>query len=208
MDVWETLCSGKSWIRSLKIIGLPILKHASRCVVMEFKKLQRLLERKRHFKIELYDYSMHVGHLERNEWGGLSLNWHERFSDVTKGRALKIFYFGLALSSEPNFENFTQTVSKKCLLRVTLIQNDYFASFNQCLPSWFLNSLHSLSWTMMESITYKMKRCFAVLLFELISPALEFYNWLASERSSVELWGATPAFLDLSNFPSAPMTPL
>lgn len=51
-------------IGSLKIIGLPILKHASRCVIIEFRKLQRLLERKRHFKIELlYDYSM----LERNE---------------------------------------------------------------------------------------------------------------------------------------------
>ena len=50
-----------------KVIGLPILKHASRCVVMEFKKLQRLLERKRHFKTELYDYSMLVTWNEMSE---------------------------------------------------------------------------------------------------------------------------------------------
>ena len=34
---------------------------------MEFKKLQRLLERKRHFKIELYDYSMLVTWNEMSE---------------------------------------------------------------------------------------------------------------------------------------------
>ena len=43
----------------------------------------------------------------------------------------------------------------------------------------FVFELPALSvWTMMESITFKMKRCFAVLLFERISLPFEFNNWL------------------------------
>lgn len=52
------------------------------------------------------------------------------------------------------------------------------------------------------------EKMFCGIAFRTHLPCARIYNWLTSERSSVELWSATPAFLDLSNFPSAPMTPL
>lgn len=69
----------------------------------EFKKLQRLLERKRHFKIELYDYSMLVTWNEMSEVA-FHLIGTNGFQMSLQGRALKIFYFGLALSWNLNLK--------------------------------------------------------------------------------------------------------
>ena len=74
------------------------------------KKLWRwLLKRKRHFKIELCcSLSVlrlfHVGHIIRNGYSVLSLDWHEQFS--YKGRERKAFCCRLTLSSKHKIWNF------------------------------------------------------------------------------------------------------
>ena len=75
----------------------------------EVNKLRRLLQRKRHIKIELRVRLsvlrlFHVGHVVRNGRSELSLSWHERLS--CKAREWKIYSCGLALSSEPQTWTF------------------------------------------------------------------------------------------------------
>ena len=87
----------------------------------EFKKLQRLLQRKRHIKIQLcVRFSIlrlfHVDHVVQNRWSALSLAWYEGFS--CKGKDWKIYCCELALLPEPQIWKFHvvvwQTTSKNC----------------------------------------------------------------------------------------------
>ena len=69
----------------------------------EFKKLRRLLQRKRHIKIVLCArfrvmQLFRVGHVEQTRRSLLSLALHEWFS--CRGKERKIFCLWLALSSE------------------------------------------------------------------------------------------------------------
>ena len=68
--------------------------------IRELKKLQQLLNRKHHFKIELCTrlsvlWLFHVGHVQ-NMQSVLSLSWHKWFS--CKGRGWKIYCCWLMLS--------------------------------------------------------------------------------------------------------------
>ena len=90
----------------------------------EFKKLRRLLQRKRHIKVELCIrlsilrlFHVHdVDHVVQNRRTALSLAWHEWFS--CKGKEWKIYCCELALMSEPQIWKFhvvvLQTTSKHC----------------------------------------------------------------------------------------------
>ena len=109
----------------------------------EFKKKGRLPQRNCHIKIELSVIStvfrlFHVVHVV----SALLLAWHECFSH--KGRKWKIFCYGPAFSSEPQYEDFMkmfwssgrqhQNIAPKSMPHV---ENDCFPSFNQT-KDWFV----------------------------------------------------------------------
>ena len=97
------------------------VKIRNQSVNREFKKLQRLLQRKRHIKIELCVRLsilrlFHVGHVVQNRRSALSLAWYKWFS--YKSKEWKIYCCELALLSEPQIWKFHvvvwQTTSKHC----------------------------------------------------------------------------------------------
>ena len=104
----------------------------------EFKKLRRLLQRKRHIKIVLcvrfrVMRLSRVDHAVQTRRSVLSLALHEWFS--CRGKERKIFCLWLALSSELQIWKFHVAF---CRLRqqiatksVRHVQHDYFSSFNQ-----------------------------------------------------------------------------
>ena len=121
----------------------------------EFKKLRWQLRRKLVIKTELcVKFSVlrlfHVGHVEQNRRGALSLASQEWFS--CKGKEWKIYCYGLALSSELQIWKFHvvvwQTTSKNCTKKRPARAARLFSSFNQTnhwlvaltlpLPSSFL----------------------------------------------------------------------
>ena len=72
----------------------------------KLKKLRRLLQRKRHFELELWSRSsvlrlFLVGHVLGNGWSVLSLYWHERFHRNSEKERLPSVG-SLTLSSEPH----------------------------------------------------------------------------------------------------------
>ena len=97
------------------------IKIRKQTVNREFKKLQRLLQRKRHIKIELCVRLsilrlFHVDQVIQNRRSALSLAWYEWFS--CKGKEWKIYCCELALLSYPQIWKFHvivwQTTSKHC----------------------------------------------------------------------------------------------
>ena len=61
------------------------MQYLAPVVLSQFKKLRRLLQRKRHIKIELYVRLpalrlFHVGHVVQSKRSALSLAWNEWFS--------------------------------------------------------------------------------------------------------------------------------
>ena len=84
--------------------------------IREFKKLRLLLQRKRHFKIELcvrltVSRLFHVAHVAQNRRGALSLAWHEWFS--RRSKEWNIYCCGLALSSEPQIGSLRSTTRQQ-----------------------------------------------------------------------------------------------
>ena len=140
-------------------------KRHSKCLlallvnIREFKKLRRLLQRKRHIKIELcFLLSVlrlfHVCHAIRNRRSALLFAWLEWY--LCQGREWKIYRCGLALSSEPQIWKIHgvlwQTTSKIAPKIVPHAQHDFIFhhSTNQIIDLWrcrgrccrhFLNSL-------------------------------------------------------------------
>ena len=142
-NLWRSCCRCRSGC-----LG-SLLSHYT-----EFKKVRRLLQRKRYIKIELclsVGRFLHVGHVVRNRRSLLSLAWHE-WSVSCKGGEWKIYRCGLALSSEPQIGNWNFTLSfgrlrqKIATKRVPQVQQDYFSSFNQS-NHWFV----ALSWSLRSS---------------------------------------------------------
>ena len=116
----------------------------------EFKKLRRLLQRKDHFKMEIYARLnvlrlFHVHHVVQNRRSALSLACHEWLS--CKGKEWKVYCCELALSTEPQKWKFHvviwQTTSKIAPKSVLHLQHDYFSSFNQS-NHWFVVLLLTL----------------------------------------------------------------
>ena len=97
----------------------------------EFKKLRRLLQRKRQIKIELCVRLsilrlFHVDHVVQNRRTTLSLAWYEWLS--CKGRVKDL----LLRARVVKYENFTSSFGR--LRQHTApksVQHDYFSSFNQ-----------------------------------------------------------------------------
>ena len=113
-------------------------------LITKFKKSRRLLQRKRHIKIELCVWLSilrlsHVGRVARNRRSALFPAWYKWFS--CKGKEWKIYCCVLALSSEPKIWNFhvvtCQNIAPKS---VPHVQHDYLSSFNQS-NHWFVTSL-------------------------------------------------------------------
>ena len=112
-------------------------------VIREFKKLRRQLQRKRHFKIELYVklslfWLFHVDHVVQNRQTALSPAWYEWFS--CKGKEWKIYCCELVLSSEPQIWKFqvvvwqtTSKYKKACRTCSTII---FLHSTNQIIDLW------------------------------------------------------------------------
>ena len=90
---------------------------------LPFKKLRRLLQRKRPNNIKLcVKLSVlrlfQVGHVVQNRWSALSLAWYEWFS--FKGKESEIYYWsGLASSSQPQIWKFHVAVWKTALKNCT-----------------------------------------------------------------------------------------
>ena len=71
----------------------------------EFKKLRRLLQRKRHIEVRWSVLRLsHVGHVVRNSRSALPLASHESLS--CKGKERKIYCCGFPLSSDPQIWTF------------------------------------------------------------------------------------------------------
>ena len=110
----------------------------------EFKKLRRLLQRKRHIKIEFCVRLsvlrlLQVDHVARNRRSVISLSWHEWFS--CEGKEWKIYCCSLALSSEPQIWKLHsviwQTTSKRCTKKRAAWAARLFSFINQ-LSHWFV----------------------------------------------------------------------
>ena len=92
-------------------------------VVREFEKLRRLLQRRRHIKIELCVRLsvlrlFHVGHVVQNRRGALSLAWHQcRFHAKTKNEGFTAA--GSRFRQNFKYEDFTSSFGR---LRRKLLQ--------------------------------------------------------------------------------------
>ena len=106
-----------------KFVGflLPSSSWLLKLPIRKFKKLRWLLQRRCHFKIEIWvrlsvSRLFHVDHVVQNRRSTLSLAWHEWFS--YKGKEWKIYCCRFALLSEPQIWNFQvvvrPTTSKNC----------------------------------------------------------------------------------------------
>ena len=101
----------------------------------EFKKLRRLLQRKRHFKVELWVRLtflrlFQVGHFVTNKRGARSFAWHEWFS--CKGKDLLLRYRVVVKTSIISRTSTLGRLSKKIASKSeSYVQHDYFSSFNQ-----------------------------------------------------------------------------
>ena len=117
----------------IQFVGF-LLPSSSYCLLKLPKELRRLLQRKRHIKMELCVGLCglglcYVGNVLQNRRGTLSLAWHEWFS--CKGKERKIYCCELPLSSEPQKLKFHvviwQTTSKIAPKSVAHVQHDYFS---------------------------------------------------------------------------------
>ena len=102
----------------------------------DFRKLRRLVQRKRHTELELRSrlsvlQIIHVGHVVRYEQF-LSLDRNECFS-YHEAEQRKIFYYDFALSS---FQRLRQKLHQKgcrtCSSIVFLHSNSHFLAFHLC----------------------------------------------------------------------------
>ena len=96
--------------RNKKFIGMPRNR--------EFKKLRRLLQRKDHFKMELYVRLnvlrlFHVGYVVQNRRSALSLAWHIAFGFHVKAKNDRFTAASSRCRQNLKFENFTSSFGRQ-----------------------------------------------------------------------------------------------
>ena len=125
--------------------SLSLTKSSTQCASIslfrEFKKLRRLLQRKRHIEIELCVelnvlWWFYVGHGQQTRQKALSLAWHEWVS--CKGKEWKIYCCGLRLCRQNlKNKNFTSSFGR---LRQKLLEK----ACRTCSTTIFLHSTNQI----------------------------------------------------------------
>ena len=116
------------------------VSHYSPLSGREFKKLRRQLQRKRHFKIELFlrlnaFRFFQFDHVVQNRRRTLFLVWNKWFSCKKQTEKKRFTATGSHCYQNLMYDNFTLSFGRLCpkiaLRSVLHVQHDYFSLFNQ-----------------------------------------------------------------------------